>query len=118
MEIDGYIETLEVAMQIALGDMETPEYVDAELSSVLASQLSVWVLNSLAEDQEEQTEEEDDGENALRSLIENAINCAYVFARITENDGTNPTNQPLLSNNLIVNALLANGKVTLTLNVD
>ena len=120
---------LEVAMSMVIKEQPMASQVDEEVLEAITSTLTSWVMSTFAEEQEvkearvldENEPEEDSSDADLTSLIEQAISCAYVFARITEVVPTEagpskPTGFTL--SNAIVELLLRDGTVTLSLIID
>jgi hypothetical protein len=109
---------LEHAMAIAIKELPLPDEIDPEIVEAIRTTLGTWVLNTFVVESSDEDEEED-GDDILLKLIENAVSCAYIFARITE-DVPNPpnlTHRSVLTQE-IIETLLAEGTVTLSLNVE
>jgi hypothetical protein len=120
---------LEVAMSMVLEEEPMPSHVDEDVLEAIKNTLTSWVMSTFVEEQESKEArmnnvdepEEDSSDADLTSLIEQAVACAYVFARITEDVPTeasthHPTGFTL--SNSIVESLLREGTVTLSIVID
>jgi hypothetical protein len=111
---------LEHAMAIAMRELPIPDEVDPEVVEAIKTTLGTWVLNTFVVETGPESEDdpEADNDDLLLRLIENAVSCAYIFARITEDvpNQPNPTHRILTQE--IIERLLAEGTVTLSLNVE
>jgi len=118
---------LEIAMAMAMEEEPMAANVDEEVLEAVKTTLTSWVMSTFVEEQEAKEEvivggdPEDSSESDLTALIENAIACAYVFARITEDVPTeasthHPTGFALSAE--IVESLLREGTVTLSIVVN
>jgi hypothetical protein len=109
---------LEHAMAIAMAELPVPEEVDPEVVEAIKTTLGTWVLNTFVVETSEEPDEEVDNDDLLLRLIENAVSCAYIFARITEDVPNPPTEPHRILTEEIIERLLSEGTVTLSLNVE
>jgi hypothetical protein len=120
---------MEIAMQMAMEELPMHENVDEDVLEGVKATLTSWVMSTFVEEQEIKEArltsvdepEEDSSDADLTNLIEQAIACAYVFARITDGDPTEARPHPptgFTLSNSIVELLLRDGTVTLSLKID
>jgi hypothetical protein len=120
---------LEVAMSMVLEEEPMPTHVDEDVVEAIKNTLTSWVMSTFVQEQEHKEAralsndepEEDSSDADLTSLIEQAVACAYVFARITEDAPTEASTHPPTGFALsaeIVESLLRDGTVTLSIVID
>jgi hypothetical protein len=122
---EDYLETITAAMAMVVGEESLPDDFDSSEAEILMGILSSWVINTFAEyeEPEDLTAGEPSSDEYLRDLIENAVACAYLFARMTGSAPNQPTEPNLTQPNPaltaeIVETLLATGSVTLSIIVE
>lgn len=110
---------LEVSMAMAMGEEPLDDAVDPETLEAVRTTLTTWVINEFIEEQQkDKQDDEEDSDEILRNLIENAVACAYVFARLQSDAPNQPTEPHHVLTAQIVEALLANGTATLSITVE
>jgi hypothetical protein len=120
---------LEISMAMVMEEQPMADQVDEEVLEAVKSTLTSWVMSTFVEEQEskearvldENEPEEDSSDADLVALIEQAVACAYVFARITEDVPTEASTHPptgFTLSNSIVESLLREGTVTLSIVID
>lgn len=116
---EAYAESvISYALSLVYGETELPVQVDTDMLQALTSRLTTWVIEALV-DLDEQHPDDEAPDEKVREAIDVALSVAYLIGRL-HNPTDNPTepNLPTVLNEELVQKLLANGSVTLTLTVD
>ena len=113
-------ELISFATSVIYGETELPEeLVNMNDVRELTSNLSMWAIESFVEAEEKAyTEDEQAEDESVRQILEAALSIAYLIGRLTNPTNQTDSNLPTVLNESIVQKLLSEGTVTLTLSID